>query len=134
MQTDADVGGSEADRQKREQTVVALRSTIGLQRYPRGPAADEHDHRYISGTINVHGFITGLLAEIRQIPRSAMQSNDDAVGFKERAEHIAYARGSIGLEGFIPSISAELDALRYIGGEISMLEFVTAAKGGVDSA
>ena len=41
-----------------------------------------------------------------------------------REAAVRFARISIGLEGFVPSRSAELDAQRFIEGQIELSEFV----------
>jgi len=52
---------------------------------------------------------------------------------KRRDQIINYARASVGLEGFVPSASAETDALRYVNGEMDMEEFVSLGLDGPDA-
>jgi hypothetical protein len=52
---------------------------------------------------------------------------------KRREKIINFARANVGLEGFVPSPSAEADALRFINGEIEMDEFVALGLGGPDA-
>jgi len=46
-----------------------------------------------------------------------------------REEAVAFARASVGLEGFTPSAQAALRARQFIDGEIDLAEFVRVAGG-----
>ena len=70
---------------------------------------DKHDHT------------GGLPANQRDL---SQVSGTRAPERHKREGAVLFARVSVGLEGFVPSKKAEMDAQRFIEGEITLSEFV----------
>lgn len=67
---------------------------------------------------------TGDLPETQHALASVSDLRTSERGRRELA--VRFARASVGLEGFVPSRRAEMDAQRFIEGQISLSEFVNA--------